>query len=69
MKKYYHITAQIILPFGDTFTYSEVIDKSPLEYILHYKNLGGTYSNRVILYSNEITEEEYNRYSPEINEN
>lgn len=59
MKKYFFISYKIVIPKSTPHFDQEVIDKTPLDYVLYHRILGGSYSNRIILYSHEITKEEY----------
>lgn len=59
MKKYYYISFLIELGGGDTKYFHELIDTTPFEYVVYWKKLGGDYSDRVILFAQEISEDEY----------
>ncbi len=63
MKKYYFISYRIDISRQTPVYSSDVTDKTPFEYILYYKKLGGSYQDRCILYAEEITEEQYSEYS------
>ncbi len=57
--KYYFITVKIVISHNDSEMINEVIEGTPFSYVLHYKSLGGDYSDRYILYAEEITKEQY----------
>ena len=61
-KKYYFISFRIDLRTQSPHYSNEVIDQTPFDYILYHKELGGDYANRSILFAQEISEEEYNKY-------
>jgi hypothetical protein len=67
-KKYYFISYRICLGRQTPLYGQELTDKTPLEYVIYWKNLGGTYGDRIILFSQEITEDEYNKYWDQIDE-
>ena len=59
MKTYYHISYRIYSgKFAPIFR-QELIDVTPIEYILEWRRIGGHYSKRIILFAQEITEEDY----------
>lgn len=61
-KKYYFITYRIDLGNSRPCYGKDVIDCTPLEYTVHHQELGGSYSNRCILYAQEISQVEYEEY-------
>lgn len=65
---YYHISYRIDLGASKPFYGSELINKTPLEYVIHWRNIGGVYGERVILFTEKITKEEYDLYHKTINE-
>lgn len=60
--KYYFISYRININSCTPIYDNELIDITPFEYVLYHKDLGGDYQDRVILYSEEITEYEYALY-------
>ncbi len=67
-KKYYFISYRIDLGTQTPIYSQELIDITPLEYVIYWKNVGGNYGKRTILFSQEITESEYKRHAAKINE-
>ena len=64
---YYHISYRIDLGTNKPLYGSELIDKTPLEYVIYWRDIGGHYGERVILFSERITKEEYEKYHEVIN--
>jgi hypothetical protein len=62
MKKYYFINYRINIKNSTPYYGRDLTDKTPFEYAMYHKDLGGDYQNRCILFSQEITEAEYNKY-------
>lgn len=69
MKKYYHISYRIELEFNSPLFAQALIDITPVEYVLKWRGIGGTYSKRTILFAQEITEAEYFKNVDRFNEN
>lgn len=67
-KKYYFISYRINMGKYNPVFSQELIDKTPLEYVLYWKDVGGDYSDRTILFAQEITEDEYYFNCDKINE-
>jgi hypothetical protein len=65
---YYHISYRIDLGSHKPLYGSELINKTPLEYVIYWRNIGGHYGERVILFAEKITKEEYDLYHKTINE-
>jgi len=62
MKKYYFINYRIDIKNSTPYYGRDLTDKTPLEYAMYHKELGGNYQKRCILYAEEITEAQYNKY-------
>jgi len=62
MKKYYFINFRIEIENSKPYYGRDLTDKTPLEYAMYHKELGGNLQNRCILYAEEITEAQYNKY-------
>lgn len=64
--KYYFITYQAQNRQGSKSVWNEVIDSSPMEFMIYVRNLeeshGNNYYNFVVLNALEISEEEYLKY-------
>lgn len=67
MKKYYFISYRINIPNSTPEYGQELIDKTPLEYVIYWKSFGGDYGSRTILFAQEITESEYKLHDETIN--
>ena len=67
-KKYYFISYRIDLRSSTPVYGQELIDMTPLEYVIYWKNIGGDYGERIILFAQEITEDEYKQNADQINE-
>lgn len=68
-KKYYFISYRIDLGKQTPLFGQELIDMTPIEYVIYWKNIGGDdYAERIILFALEITEDEYKKYADQINE-
>ncbi len=65
--KYYYISFRIDIN-GSPFYGHELTDKTPLEYVIYWKKIGGHYGERVILFADEITKSEYDVHSEQIND-
>ncbi len=48
MKKYYHISYRIELGRQTPIFGQELIDVTPIEYVLKWRNIGGHYGERTI---------------------
>lgn len=68
-KKYYFISYRIDLRSSTPIYGQELIDMIPLEYVIYWKNIGGDYGERTILFAQEITEVEYRINADQINHN
>jgi hypothetical protein len=68
MKKYYHISYRIDLGRQTPIFGQELIDTTPIEYVLYWRGIGGNYGERTILFAQEITEEEYLKNVDQFNE-
>ncbi len=66
-KRYYFITYRIDLGGQTPIFGQELIDRTPIEYIIYWKEIGGDYTKRVILFAQEITKSEYELYVDKIN--
>ena len=62
MKKYYFINYRIDIENSTPYYGRDLTDKTPFEYAMYHKELGGHYQNRCILYAEEITEQQYKKY-------
>ncbi len=69
MKKYYHISYRIELGRQTPIFGQELIDVTPIEYVLKWRNIGGHYGERTILFAQEITEDDYLKNVDKFNEN
>lgn len=67
-KKYYFISYIIDMGASAPVFGQELIDKTPLEYVIYWKNIGGDYGERIISFAQEITEAEYKKHHDQINE-
>ena len=67
-KRYYFVSYRIELKNSTPVFAQELIEMTPLEYVIYCKNLGGDYSERIILFAQEINEAEYKKYASPINE-
>lgn len=67
-KYYYFISYRIDLRRSTPVFGQELINMSPLEYVIYWKNMGGDYSERTILFAQQITEDEYMKNVDQINE-
>lgn len=68
MKKYYFVSYRIQIYNSTPYYGQELIDMTPLEFIIYWRDIGGAYSDRVILSSHEITEEEYKLYKEKLDD-
>ncbi len=66
-KHYFFISYRVDLGRSTPVYGQELIDKTPLEYVIYWKNIGGNYSSRIILFAQEITEDEYKQNADQIN--
>ena len=66
-KKYYIISYRIDLGKQTPVFSQELIDMTPIEYVIYWKNIGGDYGERTILFAQEIDEIEYNLHNKQIN--
>jgi len=62
MKKYYFINFRIDINNSTPYYGRDLTDKTPFEYAMYHKEIGGDYQNRCILYAEEISEAQYNKY-------
>lgn len=69
MTKYYHISYRIELRNNNPLFSQELIDVTPIEYVLKWRNIGGHYGERTILFAQEITEDDYIKNVDKFNEN
>jgi hypothetical protein len=67
-KKYYFISYRIDLGRSTPVFGQELIDMTPIEYVIYWKSIGGDYGERIILFAQEITEEEFKKNVDQINE-
>lgn len=67
-KKYYFISYRINLGSSTPVYAQELIDMTPLEYVIYWKKIGGDYGERTILFAQEIKEVEYRISADQINE-
>lgn len=66
-KKYYFISYYIDLGRQMPLFGQELIEITPLEYVIYWRNVGGNYAERTILFAQEITEAEFNKNADQIN--
>lgn len=67
-KKYYFISYRIDLGKQTPVFGQELIDMTPLDYVVYWKNIGGTYGDRIILFAQEISDVEFARNYYKIND-
>ena len=63
MQKFYHISYRINLRNNDYVICQKLIAMTPLEYVVHWREIGGHYGDRIILFAEEVTKDQFDKYN------